>query len=105
MDISDVETVFQTLSSYEGVEGIVVAEEEGLPIRTTLDEGQSCKYGNLSARAIHQAASYLLEVRSTEQLQHIRIRGKQTEIIIAPSSDGSRRISLTVIQRFKAKHG
>jgi len=104
VDIADVEAKFTKLLSYRGVECIAVCSKDGVPIRSTVDDKEASKHGNMSAKVAHYAQQYLNMVNSRrDQIQHIRIRSQEREIIIAPDNDGKHSSSLmTVVQNLSS---
>eukprot|EP00890_Picochlorum_soloecismus_P006298 jgi/Picsp_1/666/NSC_00661-R1_dynein light chain roadblock-type 1 len=105
VDIADVEAVVQRLQSYSGVQGVLISNTDGIPIRTsTFEESEANRYGNLSARLIHHAESYLKDVFANEEVAVIRIRGKEAEIVIAPATiERESHVTLSVIQKLNRK--
>jgi predicted regulator of Ras-like GTPase activity (Roadblock/LC7/MglB family) len=90
-DLSHVEETIQKLTTYPGVQGIIISNPDGIPIRSTLeDDKQTSNLANLSARLLYQGDVYLKTGMSLFQGQQpkrdsaetIRIRSSCSEIII-----------------------
>lgn len=90
-DLSHIEETIQKLTTYPGVQGIIISNSDGIPIRSTLeDDKQTTNLANLSARLLYQGDVYLKTGMSLFEEQQpkrdsaetIRIRGSCSEIII-----------------------
>lgn len=81
---TEVDEVIKRISTRKGVEGIVVVNAEGIPIRTTLDEEQSTVYAGICATLAMKARMLVTSVDSSDELRMIRFRSKKHELLIAP---------------------
>lgn len=77
------------LSSHKGVVGIVIANGEGVPIRTTLENELAVTYAALVSQLAIKARHMVKELADdgTDDLQFLRVRSKKHEIMIAPGFD------------------
>jgi dynein light chain roadblock-type len=72
------------LSSHKGVEGIVIVNMDGIPIRTTLDHEKTIQHSALITQLTAKARSVIRELDPQNDLTFLRIRSKKHEIMIAP---------------------
>lgn len=98
VELANVEEMVKRLSDQKGVMGVVIANGQGVPIRSTMENDKSIQYGALVAQISKQARSFVREVSPEDDLDYIRLRSKGKEVIIAPNFDGQHKMSLTVIQ-------
>ena len=59
---SEVEETIKRLSSHKGVEGIVIVNMEGIPIRTTLDNDKTVQYAALITQLAAKARSVVRDL-------------------------------------------
>lgn len=98
MEVAHVEEVVKRLSDQRGVQGVIISNGKGVPIRSTMDAEKSIHIGALVAGLARQAQSFVREVSPEENLQFLRLRSNGKEIMIAPNFDMDNEMSLTVIQ-------
>ncbi|KAI8927123.1 hypothetical protein BC831DRAFT_511075 [Entophlyctis helioformis] len=84
---SEVEETIKRLSSHKGVEGIVIVNMEGIPIRTTLDHDKTIQYAALITQLTAKARSVVRDLDPQNDLTFLRIRSKKHEIMIAPDKE------------------
>lgn len=87
MSISLIEEVFNRINTHKGVEGIVLCDVNGVPIKTTFTEDQTTYFYATNASFFIKRCSYLVDKLLKENLTFIRIRTKINEIMIAPDKD------------------
>ncbi|KAI3387444.1 hypothetical protein SNEBB_004350 [Seison nebaliae] len=85
--MSEVEDSLKRISSHRGVIGVVIANSEGVPIRTTLDNSSAVQHAALLQRLTSKARSAIRELDPQNDLCFIRLRSKKHEIVIAPDKD------------------
>ncbi|KAL3895136.1 MAG: hypothetical protein SGCHY_004880 [Lobulomycetales sp.] len=85
--VSEVEETIKRLSSHKGVEGIVVVNMEGIPIRTTLDHDKTVQHAALITQLTAKAKSVVRDLDPQNDLTFLRIRSKKHEIMVAPDKD------------------
>lgn len=88
-DVAAVEETVKRLSSHKGVVGIVIANGDGVPIRTTLDQELAVQYAALVSQLAIKARHMVRELAEdgTDDLQFLRVRSKKHEIMVAPGFD------------------
>ncbi|KAI9136612.1 hypothetical protein BKA69DRAFT_1033436, partial [Paraphysoderma sedebokerense] len=84
---SEVEETLKRLSSHKGVQGIVVVNSEGIPIRTTLDNSLTVQYSALITQLAAKAKSVVRDLDPQNDLTFLRIRSKKHEIMVAPDKE------------------
>jgi len=92
--MSDVEETIKRISSHKGVIGLIVVNQEGIPIRTTLDNSTTLQYAGLIHQLTAKARSTVRDIDPTNDLTFLRIRSKKHEIMVTPE----REYMLIVIQ-------
>lgn len=85
--MSDVEETIKRISSHKGVIGIIVVNQEGIPIRTTLDNATTVQYAGLIHQLTAKARSTVRDIDPQNDLTFLRIRSKKHEIMIAPDKE------------------
>merc|ERR1712228_23810 len=85
--MSDVEETLKRISSHKGVQGIVIVNAEGIPIRSTMENQITTQYAaNLSSLA-GKARSVVRDLDPQNDLTFLRVRTKKHEMMIAPEKD------------------
>jgi dynein light chain roadblock-type len=69
------------------VEGIVIVNMEGIPIRTTLDHDRTIQHAALLTQLAAKARSVIRDLDPQNELTFLRIRSRKHEIMIAPDKD------------------
>ena len=81
-----IEEVFNRINTHKGIEGIILCDMEGTPIKTTLNTEQTYFYTTSAAIFIKRCKNIVTELVK-EELAFIRIRTKHNEIMIAPDNE------------------
>eukprot|EP00112_Aurelia_sp_Birch-Aquarium-sp1_P008839 Seg1985.3 transcript_id=Seg1985.3/GoldUCD/mRNA.D3Y31 product="Dynein light chain roadblock-type 1" protein_id=Seg1985.3/GoldUCD/D3Y31 len=90
----DVEATLKRIKQHSGVLGVIVVNNEGFAIRTTLDNPTTQLYLHHSRHLIHLSRHTIRDIDPTDDLKFLRMRSKKNELVIAPE-DG---YTLIVIQ-------
>jgi predicted regulator of Ras-like GTPase activity (Roadblock/LC7/MglB family) len=100
VDISAMEEMVQRLTSYKGVQGVIISNQDGIAIRSTLSNTtEASKLATLSARMLYQGGVHMKHsVGQDGVVESMRIRSATSEIIIMSSTSGEYPILFTVIQ-------
>lgn len=85
--LAEVEETLKRLQSQKGVQGIIVVNTEGIPIKSTMDNPTTTQYANLMHNFILKARSTVREIDPQNDLTFLRIRSKKNEIMVAPDKD------------------
>lgn len=86
-EMAEVEETLKRLQSQKGVQGIIVVNTEGIPIKSTMDNPTTTQYANLMHNFILKARSTVREIDPQNDLTFLRIRSKKNEIMVAPDKD------------------
>jgi len=84
---SEVEETLKRLVGHKGVIGTIVVNNEGVPIKSTLDNATTVQYSGLLNNLVDQAKTMFKELDPTNDLTFLRIRTKKHEIMVAPDRD------------------
>lgn len=83
------EETLKRLQSQKGVQGIIVVNTEGIPIKSTMDNPTTTQYASLMHNFILKARSTVREIDPQNDLTFLRIRSKKNEIMVAPGKKRS----------------
>ncbi|XP_044303502.1 dynein light chain roadblock-type 1 isoform X1 [Varanus komodoensis] len=84
---AEVEETLKRIQSQKGVQGIIVVNAEGIPIKTTMDNSTTMQYAGLMHNLIMKARGTVRDIDPQNDLTFLRIRSKKNEIMIAPDKD------------------
>uniref|UniRef100_A0A8C8UGU8 Dynein light chain roadblock n=1 Tax=Peromyscus maniculatus bairdii TaxID=230844 RepID=A0A8C8UGU8_PERMB len=87
MWLAEVEETLKRLQSQKGVQGIIVVNTEGIPIKSTMDNATTTQCANLMYNFILKAWSTVSEIDPQNDLTFLQIRFKKNEIMVAPDKD------------------
>ncbi|KAM9218837.1 dynein light chain roadblock-type 1-like isoform 3-T3 [Leptosomus discolor] len=82
--MAEVEETLKRIQSQKGVQGIIVVNSEGIPIRSTMDNATTIQYVGLMHSFIIKARRAVREIDPQNDLTFLRIRSKKNEIMVAP---------------------
>ncbi|KAK7915558.1 hypothetical protein WMY93_011319 [Mugilogobius chulae] len=85
--MAEVEETLKRIQSQKGVQGIVIANSEGIPIKSTLDNSSTVQYAALIHQLLLKARSTVRDIDPQNDLTFLRVRSKKNEIMIAPDKD------------------
>jgi len=85
--MSDVEETLKRISSHKGVQGIIIVNSEGIPIRSTMDNEKTTHYSAMLLQLAMKAKSVVRDLDPQNDLTFLRVRTKKNEIMIAPEKD------------------
>ncbi|RDD43081.1 Dynein light chain roadblock-type 2 [Trichoplax sp. H2] len=85
--MGDVEETLKRIQSHKGVIGIIVVNNEGIPIRTTMDNSTTTQYSSLLHQLAAMARGVVRDVDPQNDLTFLRIRSKKHEIMVAPDKE------------------
>ncbi|XP_014240457.1 dynein light chain roadblock-type 2 [Cimex lectularius] len=84
---SEVDDTLKRIQSHKGVMGFIVINNEGVPIKTTLDNTTTVQYAALITQLCEKARSAVRDLDPTNDLTFLRMRSKKHEIMVAPDKD------------------
>ena len=82
-----IEEIFNQVNTHKGVEGIILSDAEGVPIKSTFNDEEKTYYYTTSASMFVKKCKNVVKDLIEEDLSFIRIRTKLNEIMIAPEDD------------------
>ncbi|XP_072206248.1 dynein light chain roadblock-type 1 [Excalfactoria chinensis] len=85
--MAEVEETLKRIQSQKGVQGIIVVNSEGIPIKSTMDNTTTIQYAGLMHSFIMKARSTVRDIDPQNDLTFLRIRSKKNEIMVAPDKD------------------
>lgn len=85
--MSEVEETLKRIQSHKGVTGVIVVNQEGIPIRSTLDNATTVQYAGLIHQLAAKAKTTVRDLDPTNDLSFLRVRTTKHEIMIAPDKD------------------
>ncbi|KAF7693270.1 dynein light chain roadblock-type 1 [Silurus meridionalis] len=85
--MAEVEETLKRIQSQKGVQGIIIVNSEGIPIKTTLDNASTVHYAGLIHQLVMKARSTVRDIDPQNDLTFLRVRSKKNEIMIAPDKD------------------
>merc|ERR1712203_54557 len=71
----------------KGVIGTIVVNNDGIPIKSTLDNHTTTQYAGLINQLVDQAKAMFREIDSGNDLTFMRLRTKKHEIMVAPDRE------------------
>uniref|UniRef100_A0A3Q3MR00 Dynein light chain roadblock n=1 Tax=Labrus bergylta TaxID=56723 RepID=A0A3Q3MR00_9LABR len=84
---AEVEETLKRIQGQKGVQGIIIVNSEGIPIKTTLDNASTMQYAGLLHQLVMKARSTVRDIDPQNDLTFMRVRSKKNEIMIAPDKD------------------
>jgi dynein light chain roadblock-type len=84
---SEVDETVKRIMSHKGIMGVVIVNNDGIPIRSTLDNIVSVQYAGLVTQLVIKSRSMVRDLQADNDLQFLRLRSKKHEILIAPGTD------------------
>ncbi|KAI1285427.1 Dynein light chain roadblock-type 2 [Halotydeus destructor] len=80
------DTLKRIQSEHKNVIGVIVTNNEGIPIRSTLNDADEAtkNYTNIITEIVERAKTAL---KDNDELTFLKIRTKKTEFIIVPDKD------------------
>ncbi|XP_074529328.1 dynein light chain roadblock-type 1 [Halichoeres trimaculatus] len=85
--MAEVEETLKRIQGQKGVQGIIIVNSEGIPIKTTLDNPSTVQYAGLIHQLVTKARSTVRDIDPQNDLTFLRVRSKKNEIMIAPDKD------------------
>ena len=82
-----IEEIFNQVNTHKGVEGIILSDQEGVPIKSTFNDEQTTYFYTTSASMFIKKCKNVVKELIEEELTFIRIRTKLNEIMIAPEDE------------------
>ncbi|XP_021954922.1 dynein light chain roadblock-type 2 [Folsomia candida] len=94
MSNNEVEEAIKRIMAYKGVVGLIVINNEGIPIKSTLENSLSIQYAAHVTPMVDKTRSMIKELNPDDELTFIRLRTKKHEVLVCPEQE----YSMIVIQ-------
>ncbi|KAF8282493.1 dynein light chain [Trypanosoma cruzi] len=94
----DIEELVKQITDHPGVQGLIIVNTEGIPIRHTFQEQSrplAVQYCALFQSLAMKARTAVVELDNNNDLLFLRVRSKKHEVLVAPDT----KYLLIVIQR------
>ncbi|EUB56240.1 Dynein light chain roadblock-type [Echinococcus granulosus] len=85
--LNEVEDTFNRIQMHKGVQGIIIMNNDAVPIRTTMDKPMTVHYCALSQQLVSKSRAGVRDGDPTNDLTFLRVRSKKNEIMIAPDKE------------------
>ncbi|KAG2379635.1 hypothetical protein C9374_006752 [Naegleria lovaniensis] len=86
--MSEIDETLKRIKSHKGVEGIVIVNSEGIPIRSDfMNDDVKVKYAANITQLVAKARSVVRDLNPQNDLTFLRVRTKLHEILIAPDKE------------------
>merc|ERR1712109_380277 len=85
--MSETDDIIKRIQQQPGVTGAVIFNNDGIAIRTTLDNSTTVQYSGLLHSLTNKARSVIREIDPQNDLAFLRVRTKKSEFMIAPDKD------------------
>ncbi|RXN19865.1 microtubule-associated s 1A 1B light chain [Labeo rohita] len=82
---AEVEETIKRIQSQKGVQGIIIVNAEGIPIKSTLDNSSTVQYAGNVHQLLMKARGMVRDIDPQNDLTFLRVRSKKNEIMIAPA--------------------
>ncbi|CAO3620527.1 unnamed protein product [Mucor fragilis] len=83
----DVDETLKRISAKKGVKAVVILNNEGQAIRSTMDHDMTKQYGQLISSLVQQTRTTVATLDDQNELTFMRVRTKKHEIMIAPDHE------------------
>ena len=83
----EVEETLKRIQSHKGVKGVLIMNNDGIPIKSTLSPEDTENYAALVSQLAFKASGVVRTLDDTDELAFLRVRSKKHEIMIAPDKD------------------
>lgn len=83
----EIDELIKRLVAHKGVIGVVIVNNDGIPLKSTLDNNTSVHYASQIHSLTSKARAVIKEIDSSNDLRFLRVRSKKHEILVAPDHD------------------
>lgn len=85
--VQEVEDTYNRIKGHKGVVGVVIVNQDGVAIRSSMDNSTTVQYISAVANLTYKARSAVRDLDPQNDLTFIRVRSKKNEIMIAPDRE------------------
>ncbi|CAF2899616.1 unnamed protein product [Rotaria sp. Silwood2] len=100
MTQAEVDDSLKRIQEHKGVQGYLIINNDGIPIRSSLDTSLTQQYAALIKSLSDKARSTIRDIDPTNELMFFRMRTKKHEILVAPDDEMSFIIKQPLYNRF-----
>ncbi|CAF1591081.1 unnamed protein product [Rotaria magnacalcarata] len=87
MTQAEVDDTLKRIQEHKGVQGYLIINSDGIPIRSNLDASLTQQYAALIKSLSDKARSTIREMDPSNELLFFRMRTKKHEILVAPDKE------------------
>ena len=84
---SEVEETLKRIQSHRGVEGILIIDNDGVVLKSTMATAETSTYAAEMSRLCAMARGSVRTLDATNDLTFLRVRSRKHEVMIAPGKD------------------
>lgn len=84
---SEVEETLKRIQSHRGVKGVLILNNDGIPIRSNLSQEDTDTYAALISQLSFKANGIVRTLDEADSLTFLRLRSTKHEIMVAPDKD------------------
>lgn len=81
---SELEEKFQELASTKSVRGVIILNQEGAPVKSSLDTKTTEAYASMMHELVATARRLFMDADPNNDLTFMRMRTRKHEIMVAP---------------------
>lgn len=85
--MSDIESTLTRIQGHKGVLGVIIVNQQGVPLRSTLDDAMTKQYADLIPGLADLARNLVRDLDPQNDLEFLRIRSYKHEIMVAAKDD------------------
>ena len=82
-----IEEIFNKINTHKGVEGIILSDNEGIPLKSSFKDEEITYFYTTSASMFVRKCQNAVKTLTGESMNFIRLRTKLNEIMIAPEGN------------------
>ncbi|CAM9278907.1 unnamed protein product [Phaeothamnion confervicola] len=84
---SEVEETLKRIQSHKGVEGVLILNSDGVPIRSNLSAEETDTYAALVGQLSFKANGIVRTLDESDSLSLLRLRSQKREIMVVPDKE------------------
>ncbi|KAK7114105.1 dynein light chain roadblock-type 2-like [Littorina saxatilis] len=85
--MAEIDETIKRIQTHKGVTGIIILNNDGIPLKTTMDHYNTVHITGLIHNLVHKARNTVRELDSQNELTFLRLRSKKHEIMCAPENE------------------
>lgn len=85
--MSEAEECLKRIQGHKGVAGTIVSNNDGIPMRSNMDNSTTVQYTTQLSALTNKARSVVRDIDPSDDLTFFRIRSKKNEIMCSPGID------------------